>query len=67
MAKLKTNFEEEDEQNMESASADGSLNELVVYILICLNTEDELSYIDRILYECEFKIKASDYLDQREK
>jgi hypothetical protein len=45
----------------------GDLEEMVIFILVCINTEDELSYIDRILYECEFKLTAEEYLDQREK
>lgn len=40
---------------------------MVIVILICINTEDELSYIDRMLYECEFTLAAEEYLDQREK
>ena len=45
----------------------GELEELIIVILIQVNTEDELSYVDRILYEIEFKLDIADYLDQREK
>jgi len=42
-------------------------DEQTLFVLICLNTEEELSYVDRILYESEIKISALDYADQREK
>ena len=43
------------------------MDEMVIFIMVCINTEEELSFIDRILYECEFKLIAEEYLDQREK
>mmetsp|Transcript_29961 Transcript_29961/g.45819 ORF Transcript_29961/g.45819 Transcript_29961/m.45819 type:complete len:112 (-) Transcript_29961:115-450(-) len=39
---------------------------ITLYFLICVNTEEELSYIDDILFEAELKIKGDEYLDQRE-
>ena len=51
----------------DEADNSGVLDEIVIFILVYINTEEELSYIDRNLYECEFKMVAEDYLDQREK
>ena len=45
----------------------GGLEEMIIFIMVCINTEEELSFIDRILYECEFKLTSEEYLDQREK
>ena len=45
----------------------GQADELNLILLVSVNTEEELSYVDRVLYEVELKISAGEYGDQREK
>ena len=37
----------------------------LVYLMICLNTESEISFIDQML--ANFELKLTDYLDQRQR
>ena len=44
----------------------GQDDEITLYVLVCINTEEELSYADEIVFEAELKVD-SEYFDQREK
>ena len=45
---------------------DDVADEITLFLLVCLQTEDEKSFLDEILFESEIKINQS-HLDQREK
>ena len=46
--KLKTKFGQNDDANV--------LEEITFFVLVCLNTEEEKSYLDEIIFESELKL-----------
>lgn len=45
--------------------AQRDLTETSIYIMLCVNTEDEISFIDKML--ANFEIKMGEYVDQRQR
>ena len=47
--------------NTDFVSNEQGGDQITLYVLLCINTDEELSYIDDILYEGEIKLDSSFY------